>query len=139
MKYVIVSTLSEMNKLEEIRKIVNNIKSQETSFYLNEMQKGTVVPVAVIIDDEIIGGVYISCSMSSLFIENIFVQKDYQGRGIASSLINYVIKNKSIFEEHFERKFTLSKLEPNSDSIISFYRKLGYSEPNELNVMKRSA
>lgn len=137
MKFKIVNMINDMEKLEQIRKESIGVSMDQPSYYFEQLKNGSIIPIAALYNDNIVGGVYVSSSQETLYIEYIFVDEEYQNKGIGSSLIKYVLENKELFEDIFKNKFILSKLEPNSDKIVNFYKNLGYSEPNELNMMKK--
>ncbi len=85
-----------------------------------------------------IGGIYLSDSYSSLFVEQIFVSKNYQFSDlkVGSNLLHFIIDNKSIFEKRFNKKFNISRLE--SKNQDKFYSSNGYVQENNLiGTMKR--
>lgn len=137
MKYKMISMINDAEKLEEIRKKTIGVNTDQPSYYLEQLKNGSMIAMGALLYDELVGGVYVSNSQKSLYIEYIFVDKEHQNKGIGTNLIKYVIENKELFEKIFENKFILSKLEPNSDKIADFYKNLGYSEPNNLNVMNK--
>ena len=122
--------------LENIRMQVNGLDSSSL-YFIDSITKGEMLPIGVYLDDTLIGGAYISKSLNSLYIENIFIKTEYQHKGYAKGLLRYIFQNKKIFEEYFGMEFLFSKLEPNSNDIVEFYKSVGFSEPNNLNVMKK--
>ena len=122
---------NELDEVENLRKRVLNLTMVEKSFYYKELKNGKMQAIGVVLNNKLIAGAYISNSLNSLYIEQIFVDKQYQNKGVATNLINYIHKNKSIFENYFNSKFNVSKLEPNSKQIKKFYENLGYVESND--------
>lgn len=122
--------------LENIRMAAYGI--DETSLYfINGLSSGNMLPVGIYEDDKLVGGAYVSKSLSSLYIESIFINPEYQHKGYGKVLLNYIFANKKIFEDYFKKEFLYSRLEPNSHDITGFYESLGYSEPDDMNIMKK--
>ena len=126
----------EYVSMENIRMEVYGL-SESSLFFIDSVTSGRMIPVGVFVDNKLIGGAYISKSLKSLYIENIFIKSEYQHKGYAKGLLKYIFDNKKLFEEYFNMEFLFSKLEPNSNDIIEFYKSVGFSEPNDLNVMRK--
>ena len=133
-KYVIGN--DNIMEIERLRSKIYNSSTLNEYFIMN-LQNGKMLAIEIILDDILIGGCYISRSHESLYIENLFIDEPYRGKGYAEKLLEYVLSNKAIFEEYFNIKFLYSKLEPNSNDMVNFYMKMGYSKPNDYNIMKR--
>ena len=132
---ILDSNYDNIIKLETIR---NNIKNID--FYIKNVKEKRFVMVGAYLNNELIGGAYISSSFNSLYIEKIFVKKEYQRNElhVGYNLMKYILSNKSVFEHFFNKEFYYSKLEPNSKEIEQFYNKLGYvSEDNIIGIMKK--
>ena len=137
MTYYKVVDGEEINKVEELRKDSYGFQDSNNAFYLESLKNKTMIAVAAYEDNKMVAASYISGYLDSLYIENIFTRKEYRGMKKATNLIDYIITNKEVFENFFNKKFVKSKLEPNSLDIIHMYQKLGYSEPNSFNVMSK--
>lgn len=122
---------NNFKEIEKLRKDVFSYNMKEDSFYYRELIDGKMVAIGVFLDDNLIAGAYISDSLNSLYIEQLFVNNNYQKSGIGTNLIKYIHEHKNIFEEYFKTKFDFSKLEPNSKEIVDYYKKLGYIETND--------
>lgn len=122
--------------MESIRMEANGLESS-SMYYVDKLISGEILPVGAYVDKNLIGGAYVSPSLSSLYIDSIFVKKEYQNRGYAKGLLQYIFDNKQLFEEYFNTEFDFSRLEPGSNDMVEFYKNIGYSGPNEMNIMKR--
>ena len=88
--------------LENIRMAAYGI--DETSLYfINGLSSGNMLPVGIYEDDKLVGGAYVSKSLSSLYIESIFINPEYQHKGYGKVLLNYIFANKKIFEDYFKK------------------------------------
>ena len=134
-RYVIGSVSVSM--LEDVRIKYFNMK-EKTDYFKNRVDNKEVLPVAIYLDNKLIGGAYVSSSLSSLFIESIFVLEEYRRNGYAKGLIDYILSNNRVFEDYFKKKFDISRLEPCGEENIEFYKKIGYIGPNEYNLMRKS-
>ncbi len=137
MRLEIINNMESALIVDMLRYDIYNFKYNKDNYYVKKIMNREICVIACYIDDKIIGGLYVSNYLKSLYIENIFVSKLYRNKGIAKSMINFAIKNKDYFEEYFDTKIDYSKLEPNSRITIDIYKKIGYSSPNDLNIMKR--
>lgn len=133
--------LSEQNilALEKLRFEVydyKNLNPDKTYFY-REMINGNILPFAAYENGLLIGGCYVSKTFETLFIDQLFIAKDYQNtiEHIGTNLLKYVLANKELCEDFFNTKFNFSYLD-NSCSK-SFYENLGYKENNNEMMSKR--
>ena len=136
-----VITLNDENAiaLENLRFKVydyKNIEPTETYFY-REIKNGKILPFGVYENNELIAGCYVSNSYKTLFIEHLFVLKEYQNseNHIGTNLLRYVLDNKEICENFFKMKFEFSYLDNRCSK--SFCEALGYKE-NRNDMMLRS-
>ena len=129
----------EILKIEKLRcEVFNYDFSRENNYYFRELKKGNIIGIKCLYDGKLIGGIYLSDLYSSLFVEQIFVSKNYQFSDlkVGSNLLHFIIDNKSIFEKKFFKKFNISRLE--SKNHDKFYISNGYVQENNLiGTMKR--
>ena len=113
-----------------------NIEPTETYFY-REIKNGKILLFGVCENNKLIAGCYVSNSYKTLFIEHLFVLKEYQNNEnhIGTNLMRYVLDNKEICENFFKMKFEFSYLDNRCSK--SFCEALGYKE-NRNNMMSRS-
>ena len=93
-----------------------------------------ILAIGAFLNSSLVAGCYISNSHNSLYIEQIFVKKEFQNHKelrIGSSLMEYVLKNKENIEIFFHENFNYAKVEPASNSLVEYYEKLGFHESNE--------
>lgn len=133
--------LSEQNilALEKLRFEVydyKNLNPDKTYFY-REMINGNILPFAAYENGLLIGGCYVSKTFETLFIDQLFIAKDYQNtpEHIGTNLLKYVLANKELCEDFFNTKFNFSYLD--SSCSKSFYKNLGYKENNNEMMSKR--
>ncbi len=137
LKLKMITNMSDAELVDRLRHDVQKLEYVENNYFINRIKNSEICVLACFIDDSVVGGLYLSNYLNSLYIEKVFVKEIYQKQGIASYMINYVINNKEYFEGFFNKKVEYSKLEPNSKLTIDIYRKLGYRGPDDLNIMKR--
>lgn len=126
----------EILNLEELRCEV--FETEGTSYYLDLIYKERMLAIGGYLDDKLVGGVYVTDSFDSLFIEQVFVKKEFQNNSlhIGSSLLKYILENKKIIEKFFHKEFNRCRLE--SRNKDSFYKMLGFREENNIiGTMKR--
>ncbi len=99
----------------------------ENSFHANELRKGKYLVFACSNDNELIGACYTSKLHNSLYIEQLFIKKEYQGKQFGKNLLQYVLNNKNIAEKYFDTHFDFSYLD-NYKGTTNFYQSLGYTE-----------
>ena len=134
-----IKNFHDISKLEKLRCNAYGMEyNGDNLYYKNKISDGNIVPLGCFYKQELVAGIYISNSLNSLFIEQIFVKREFQNSDlhIGNYLLHYVLKNKHIFEDYFGVKFSYSRLDNRGHE--SFYEKLGYvSENNLLDTMKK--
>ena len=133
----VIKNVDDLNLVDRLRYDVENLEYVEDNYFINKIKNNEICVLACFIDNSVVGGVYLSNYLNSLYVEKVFVKESFQKQGIASSMIKYVINNKDYFEGFFNKRIDYSKLEPNSNLTIDIYRKLGYRGPDDLNIMRR--
>jgi len=102
------------------------------SHFKNSINNNAILAYVCSLNEKIIGGAYVSDSLSSLYIEQLFVNPKYQSKGIGTALMNYVLNDVEYLENKFNHLILYSMLEDASHS--NFYKNMGYRESN--NVMR---
>ena len=110
-------------------------------YYSKSIQKGTMLLFGTYIGEELCAACYVSVVGYSIFIDQLFVKKEYQNTGlrIGRQLLEYINFNKQIVQEHLQcRSLQTSKLIYTSEKSKSLYLKIGYKETNKpLNIMSK--
>lgn len=78
--------------------------------------------------DKLVGFVHVLKTFECLEIINIVVDLEYRRKGIAVSLINYVI------DFYDDLEYILLEVNENNESAINLYKKLGF---NVINIRKK--
>lgn len=125
--------------VELLRLKTYGIKSIDANQYYYDMFiNHNMLVYGVFYRDELVGGAYVSSSFQSLFIEQLFVKREFQHNNlhVGSELLKYIINNKKACESFFNAKFDVSRLENrNNDSL---YKRFGYKEEDNIyGTMKR--
>lgn len=104
------------------------------TFYSMNLKSRKLLLFATILGDEIVAACYVSRVGYSLFIDQLFVKKDYQNTGlkIGRKLLEYINNNKHIVEEQLSFKpLQTSKLIYTSEKSHALYLKIGYKDENK--------
>lgn len=129
---ILPSTEEQIVECERLRYRAYGIKSipdiSLTDYHVSNLLDGTMISISLFLEGELVASSYVSNSLSSLYIEHLFVDAKYQETGLRLGrfLLNYIIENKSQIEEYFHTKFTICKLAPSSEKSASLYRKCGF-------------
>ena len=137
MNIKVINEHSDIELVDRLRYDAQNMEYVDNNFFINRIKNGEICVLACFIENSVVGGIYLSNSLNSLYVEKIFVKEQFQKCGIATFMINYVINNKHYFEGLFHKKIDFSILEPNSNLTVDLYRKLGFRGPDNLNIMRR--
>lgn len=109
---------------------INASRNDLDNYFIDEITSGRVLVFTCNIDNETVAVAYISNFSDSLFVDYLFVIPEYRNTGLqlGRNLLLYIINNKQIVEEYFNRKFKYSKLSATSEKSKSLYLKIGYKE-----------
>lgn len=111
------------------------------NYYTRAIRKGEMLVFTIFIEKELCAACYVSTTPYTLFIEQLFVKKDYQNSGlrIGRKLLEYINFNKQIVEEYFKvPNLQTSKLSYTSEKSKLIYTKLGYKETHHaLSIMSK--
>lgn len=140
MKYTFMGNSMEVyNLLEKVRSNAYNIDFISNS-YKSFVEDGKLFFAGAYLNEELVAGCFMSNKYDSIFIEELFVAKKYQnkGLGIGSNLLKFILDNKEELEIYYDKKFDYTKLEAASKSLEEFYEKLGYhTQDSFINMVKR--
>lgn len=127
----------DIKEIETLRKEAFNIDETKldagiNSFYEKQIDDNKILPIGGYVNDELVAGIYISSALNSLFIEQLFVKKEYRHNGYGKQIVKFVLDNKHIFEEFFKQEFDFSKAEIRNNDALKLVENLGYSETNDI-------
>lgn len=99
-------------------------------YYIENIINGKILVITCYNEEKLVGGCYISNSLDSIYIDYLFILPEYQktGQKLGRKLLQFVLDNKKIVEEYFDRKFTQSKLYAPNETNKDIYKKIGYEE-----------
>lgn len=95
---------------------------------------------AMYVEDILAAGCYVSDSFDTLFIEQLFVKKEFQETGLylGRRLLTYVLENRETVERYFHYHPTESELFFTSNKSKNIYEKIGYKTKEEkTNLMSK--
>lgn len=120
-----------IDELESLRALCFDLDEKNmSSYYKNGILNDNMVAYVCTDDNNIVGAAYVSDSLYSLYIEQLFVHPDYRLNNIGSNIMKLLLNDKKYLEEKYNRLFSISSLEDCTNS--DFYKKLGYKESNGL-------
>lgn len=105
------------------------------SFCANELRKKKYIAYAAYLDDEIIGGCYVS-NAHKLYIEQLFVKKKYQSLHVGRTLLAFTLHNKEEIEKYFNETYDYSFLSTRSNKLNKYYEELGYKNVDDIYMKK---
>ena len=99
-------------------------------YFINEIKEGKILVFICLADNIPIAGCYVSDSFNKLYIDYLFVIPEYRDRGlhIGRKLLSFILENKTIVENHFNKELNYSELISTNDKTYSIYQKLGYEK-----------
>lgn len=134
-------TIENLYEIELLRHQVFHLKTDDNSIRLSysifHALHNRLIPFALYLNGDMAAGVYVSCYGNDLFIDHLFVKEEYQNTGLklGRRLLNTVLELKPIFEKHFGKEISLSRLTPNNDKSRSIYEKIGYERQSNTPYM----
>ncbi len=129
MNYKVIKNAKE---IEDLRRDSFNIKFDNRNFYEQQINNGKILPLGGYINDELVVGAYISASFQSLYIDQLFVKKEYQHNGYGTNILQFILNNKYIFEDFFKTEFEFSKAEIRNENALKLVQNLGYKQTNDI-------
>lgn len=127
---------------ENVRYDAYNMKGLEIdvsqTHYACELRQDKYVVLGAYLGDILVGACYVSKKFDSLFIEHLFVKRQFQKSNlhVGTNLLSYVLNNKHIIEQYFEKKFLYSYLDTRNE-LVSFCEQFGYAS-NHTMMMKKT-
>ena len=109
----------DFNRINEIGLLIKDNFS--TVYKIDEAVKNDYTHIYVYEDNNILGFVHIENHYEITDIINIAVDKEYQGKGIGKSLLQYVIDNTNADK-------ILLEVKDNNISAIKLYESLGFKQ-----------
>lgn len=134
---IIDKTEKNIFLLEQIRLNAYQIDTSnfniQNGFYAKDLVNHNYLVIGCFIENELIGAAYIKDTYQSLYIDQIFIRKEYQKapQHFGTNLLKYILENKDIVEKYFHTSFTYSYLDDGRNTK-KFYENLGYTETNNL-------
>ena len=107
---------------------INYLKDNQT-FYEQNILNGKVLVFGAFKEDELVGACYVSVNLKSLYIDQLFIRKNYQKEQIGKGLLEFVLKKKNVIGEYYDTFITNVFLDACNQSQ-EFYEKLGFNENN---------
>jgi GNAT superfamily N-acetyltransferase len=117
----------KIKELEKIRLDAYNAEQLGT-FYIEMLKAKKAIVFVAKANKEIVGASYVSDSLYSLYIEQLFVKSCYQNQKIGTNLLYYILKNKQLAENYFQHPLNISRLAPASLISERLYRRMGYED-----------
>ena len=102
-----------------------DIKTIKNAPYGKAIKDGDMLALNCLEGDKAIGGVLLDVKGEDLHIERLFVDFEKRGNGVGTFLLEYIDKNKGIFEDYFGLSLDGILLEP-LQSNIDYYYDRGY-------------
>ena len=133
-------TDENIEKLELARFDAYGMKTDDfdlkSTFSANQLRNKKYLAFGAYLEDELVGGCYVSNSRNSLYIEELFVRKDTKQIEVGTDLLKYVLKRKSFIEKYYHQEFNTSCLE-NREELNGIYQSLGYRKISQIVMSKR--
>ena len=140
-KYVLLKRNTKtISKLETMRLNVFNFPPyiNDSKYFKYNIKHRNFLVYGLIIDNKLVGAAYISDRYNSLYIEEIFIDKKYQNRGLGKSLLMYILKENQYISKYYKKELEVSKLEYTNENNKRLYNLLGYKDDHHVLVKRLS-
>lgn len=107
---------------------VDFLKTNQT-FYGKNILDGKVLVFGAFKESELVGACYVSVNLRSLYVDQLFIRKDYQKERIGKELLEFVLNRKNVIGEYYNTFITNVFLYACNQSQ-EFYEKMGFRESN---------
>lgn len=116
----------ELLRLDAYSKIVSLENINKTYEIMISMKRFLVV--GLYLDDCLVGGCYVSGLKDYLFIEQLFIKKEFQNSGLKLGryLLQSILCDKNKLLEFFNKEFSEVKLFKYDDKSDVLYKKIGF-------------
>lgn len=108
-------------------------------YYIEEILSGRILVFLCLHNDKPVSACYVSDFQGSLFIDYVFVLPEYQNTGLrlGRKLISYILENKALVEDYFNKEFKHSRLSAPNDKNRAIYKTLGYELDKPFDMMSK--
>ncbi len=128
MKNIIAKTTEEKYELELLRKEVLHL-DEIGIFYLSQLLDNKEYGISTKDkDNKIVAGCYFHRLENTLMIDQLFVKKECQNKGIGKKLINNLFVNKEKLEKLLGDKINVCRISSNNEKAKTIYKKMGFRE-----------
>ncbi len=141
---VITPTKENIKECEKIRydAVGHTIPEQylTSSNCAEKMYNAELLIFGMYLDNILVAGCYVSDSFNTLFIDQLFVKKEFQETGLylGRHLLKYILENREAVEKYFHYKPSKSQLFFIDKKSKNTYEKLGYEiENKEIGLMSK--
>ncbi len=140
-KYVLLKRNTKtISNLKTMRLNVFNFPPyiNDSKYFKYNIKHRNFLVYGLIIDNKLVGASYISDRYNSLYIEEIFIDKKYQNRGLGKSLLMYILKENQYISKYYKKELEVSKLEYTNLNNKRLYNLLGYKDDYHVLVKRLS-
>lgn len=140
-KYVLLKRNTKtISNLKTMRLNVFNFPPyiNDSKYFKYNIKHRNFLVYGLIIDNKLVGASYISDRYNSLYIEEIFIDKKYQNRGLGKSLLKYILKENQYISKYYKKELEVSKLEYTNLNNKRLYNSLGYKDDYHVLVKRLS-
>lgn len=108
----------------------------EKTYHTKQLKEGKYLVFGCFLNNQLVGACYTSKTHNSLYIEQLFIKKEYQNTPLhlGTNLLIYILENKQIVEDYFQTKFNYSYLDNYKDTT-NLYQSIGYHKTGT--IMKK--
>ena len=118
----------DYNVLESVRANAYGFKNV-SDYYYNLLCEKKLMVFTARVNQNIIGGCYVSNAQHALYVEQLFILRLFQNNGVGGNLLNYVLTNKKMVENNFSQEVDIAKIAPANINSERLYRSLGFRTP----------